>query len=80
MAGESGPGCKVDRVSEKYGLTAVDDRLRERRERGDSLRDLERVYNERVLAAAMESAGVAASLPGRSTPADSMAAARTRSL
>jgi hypothetical protein len=63
MAGESGPGCKVDRVSEKYGLTAVDDRLRERRERGDSLRDLERVYNERVLAAAMESAGV--DLPGR---------------
>lgn len=50
--------CKLDRVARKWGLTGLDDDLRERWAAGDSLRELERYYNERVLGAAMETAGM----------------------
>jgi len=50
--------CKVDRVSAKWNLNDVDDRLRERRANDDSLRTLETFYNETVLEAAMEAAGM----------------------
>lgn len=51
--------CKVGRVIDKYGLAAIDDELRERRAGGsdpDSLRTLQRYFNQRVLRAAMEAA------------------------
>lgn len=58
MAPESNDACKVDRVSARWSLSGIDDRLRERFEDGESLRDLETYYNEAVLRAAMESAGM----------------------
>lgn len=49
--------CKVDRVSKKWGLENIDERLRRRREgSGDSLRDLEEFFNQRVLEAALRDA------------------------
>jgi len=51
-------GCKVDRIREKYGLTALDERLRRRRSKKDaSLRDLDEYINTRVVEVAMVSAG-----------------------
>ena len=53
--------CKVGRVIEDYGLASIDDELRDRRGNGpdpDSLRTLQRYYNQRVLRAAMEAAGM----------------------
>lgn len=58
MADESGGGCKVDRVSQEYGLDEVDEILRDRHEDGTSLRDLETHYNQRLLESALREAGV----------------------
>lgn len=58
MTEPSGTRCKIDRVSESWDLERIDDRLQERRASGDSLRELERYYNETVLRSAMESAGM----------------------
>jgi hypothetical protein len=52
-------GCKVERVCAEWGLPTLPERLVERRtETGASLRDLERVFNRSVLAAAMRAAGM----------------------
>ncbi|WP_277543030.1 rod-determining factor RdfA [Haloarcula laminariae] len=48
--------CKVGRTAGKYGLDGLDERLRERRADGASLRRLETVVNEAVLQAALEGA------------------------
>lgn len=58
MSGESGSGCKIDRVAEAWGVSDLDARLRERWAEGESLRDLETYVNERLLRAAMRAAGV----------------------
>lgn len=58
MASESGATCKIDRVSERRGLSGIDDRLRERWADGASLRDLETFYNTELLRTVMESAGM----------------------
>lgn len=51
--------CKVGCVIEAYNLESVDDELRERRaSASDSLRTLQRFFNQRVLRAAMEDAGM----------------------
>jgi hypothetical protein len=47
--------CKVDRVCERWDLT-MGDELRERWRGGESLRELETVFNEAVLRAALQSA------------------------
>lgn len=57
MTAESEPVCKVDRISKKWELTGIDERLQERRDDGDSLRDLETYYNQLVLRAAMNTGG-----------------------
>lgn len=57
MSGSGDRACKVDRVSEKWDLDDIDERLRRRREDSDeSLRDLEAFFNQRVLEAAMRDA------------------------
>lgn len=50
---------KLDRTIQKYGLEDMEDKLLERRrgEERDSLRDLAQFFNERVLRAALRSAG-----------------------
>ncbi|WP_373222135.1 rod-determining factor RdfA [Halorientalis marina] len=53
MSGDT--GCKVDRVCERWDLT-MGDELRERWRGGESLRELETVFNEAVLRAALQSA------------------------
>lgn len=58
MPGQSGSGCKVDKVAEKRALTTIDDRLADRWRDGESLRDLEAFFNETVLRAAMTAAGM----------------------
>lgn len=58
MVRESGAGCKVGRVAAARDLRDVDDRLRERRADGESLRDLETYFNESVLRSAMAAAGM----------------------
>jgi len=45
--------CKIERNAETYGLSGLDRRLLAEREDGASLRDLERVVNETILAAAL---------------------------
>ncbi|SIS13290.1 rod-determining factor RdfA [Natronorubrum thiooxidans] len=57
MSNETG-NCKIDRISQKWDLESLDERLLERREAGDSLRDLETYYNQQVLEAAMTAAGM----------------------
>lgn len=57
MEATSDATCKLDRVAAKWGMPEIDSELRERREAGDSLRDLETLFNEAVLGAAMASAG-----------------------
>lgn len=51
---------KVHRVAERYGLDGIDDALvaRRRADPPESLRDLARFFNHRVLAAAMRDAGM----------------------
>lgn len=49
--------CKLDRVAAKWGVADIDSELRERREAGDSLRDLETLFNEAVLDAALATTG-----------------------
>jgi hypothetical protein len=57
MTGSGDHACKVDRVSEKWDLDDIDERLRRHREVSDeSLRDLEAFFNQRVLEAAMRDA------------------------
>jgi hypothetical protein len=57
MAGPGEQACKVDRVSETWGLENIDERLRRRREGSDaSLRDLEEFFNREVLEAALRDA------------------------
>ncbi len=58
MPDESGGGCKVDRVSRKYGLDTIDEVLKDLQNEGTSLRDLEAQYNQRVLESALREAGV----------------------
>lgn len=58
MANENGGGCKVDRVSQKYGLDDTDEVLKDLQKEGTSLRDLETQYNQRVLESALREAGV----------------------
>lgn len=58
MSDDSGGNCKVDRVSRRRGLEDADAVLTERWHAGTSLRDLETLYNQRVLEAAMRDAGV----------------------
>lgn len=58
MSAESDAGCKLDRVARKWELSALDDRLEKRRADGDSLRDLERYVNTRIVRAAMRTAGM----------------------
>lgn len=57
MTAESDPVCKVDRISKKWELTGIDERLQERRNEGDSLRDLETFYNQTLLRTAMNAEG-----------------------
>ncbi|MFC7209094.1 rod-determining factor RdfA [Natronoarchaeum sp. GCM10025321] len=57
MTAESDPICKVDRISNKWELAEIDERLQKRRNDGDSLRDLETYYNQAVLQAAMKATG-----------------------
>lgn len=55
MATEAdGCSCKVGRVADRHGLSALDDELRRRREDGASLRALADHVNRRVLAAALD--------------------------
>jgi hypothetical protein len=58
MSAESDEMCKLDRVAEKWELSALDDRLQSRRTEGDSLRDLEQYVNTRVVRAAMQATGM----------------------
>ncbi|WP_276273257.1 rod-determining factor RdfA [Haloarcula litorea] len=58
MPAKSDAACKVDRVAERRGLTAIDERLADRWADGESLRDLEAFFNEAVLRAAMTAAGM----------------------
>jgi len=58
MPDESGGGCKVDRVSQKYGLDEVDEVLKDLQKEGTSLRDLETQYNQQVLESTLREAGV----------------------
>lgn len=62
VSGGAPCGCKVGRVADSYGLTAIDDRLAGRwlGEHGErsSLRELERHFNEAVLRAAMRDVGL----------------------
>ncbi|MDS0284624.1 rod-determining factor RdfA [Haloarcula onubensis] len=53
VTGREACGCKVGRTARKYALPDLDDRLRERRADGASLRRLETVVNEAVLRAAL---------------------------
>jgi len=48
--------CKVGRVAERYELPSLDDELRRRYAGDASLRDLERLVNERVLRTAIDRA------------------------
>ena len=51
MTDTNADGCKIDRVVDRRGLDDVDAELRRRREEaGASLRDLESLFNRRVLA------------------------------
>lgn len=50
--------CKVGRVADRRGLDGLDDELVRRREAGESLRALADAVNRRVLAGALEAAGV----------------------
>jgi len=58
MQGTSDGGCKIDRVTEARGLTDIEERLQTRWDDGESLRDLERYFNQAVLRTAMTSAGM----------------------
>jgi hypothetical protein len=49
--------CKVGRVAARRDLSRIDDRLRREWAAGASLRELERVFAERVLAAALTEVG-----------------------
>ena len=52
-------GCKIETVCASRGLRSLADRLVDRRvDTGESLRDLERFFNQEVLAAAMRAAGM----------------------
>lgn len=53
-----GSTCKLDRVARRRGLTDIDRRLRQRWADGESLRDLETVFNTAVLRSAMGDAGM----------------------
>ncbi|MFC4440125.1 MULTISPECIES: rod-determining factor RdfA [Natrialbaceae] len=57
-ADETGADCKIDRISRKWNLENLDDRLLERRNAGASLRELETYYNQQILDAAMRDSGV----------------------
>jgi hypothetical protein len=57
MGTEPNDCCKVGRVAARRGLSGINDRLRRRWAAGASLRDLERLFAERVLAAALTEAG-----------------------
>lgn len=55
-AGDPACSCKIGRNAASYGLSDLDRRLLAEREEGASLRDLERVVNEALLAAALRRA------------------------
>ena len=50
--------CKVGRSAAAYGLANVDEDLRRRHDRGESLRDLAAFVNRRILGGAIDSADV----------------------
>lgn len=50
--------CKVERVSEAYGLAGIDTELRRRREKGATLHELADYVNERLTAVTLDAAGV----------------------
>lgn len=49
--------CKLDRIAEEYGLTSIDNELRNAKANGASLRDLETLVNHRLLKQAFIDAG-----------------------
>lgn len=55
---ESEPCCKVARSGRTYGVSDVDAELRRRREEGASYRDLSAWFNARLVARALDRAGV----------------------
>ncbi|PSP99361.1 hypothetical protein BRC94_07405 [Halobacteriales archaeon QS_5_70_17] len=55
---ESEPCCKVARSGQTYGVSEVDAELRRRREGGASYRELSAWFNARLVARALERAGV----------------------
>jgi hypothetical protein len=57
MGTEPNACCKVGRVANRRGLSGIDDCLRRRWTAGASLRDLERLFAERVVTAALTEAG-----------------------
>lgn len=60
-----GPCCKVARSARAYGVSDVDSELRRRRDDGASYRDLTEWFNVRLVARALDRAGVD---DGRSVP------------
>lgn len=53
---EPAPCCKVTRVATAHHLSDIDERLLQRRDRGNSLRELATYFNKQVLSTALTSA------------------------
>lgn len=58
MPSDTGQSCKVDHVSRRRSLSDIDEMLERFWEAGTSLRELETQYNQRILEAALQDAGV----------------------